>query len=93
MFLLSLWRRGLVVDTWLWDQEVPGSSFGCARSTLSHSERLFTCISSPHSCVKRAPDYRQYPRVSVICNDSSSVMLRRELRKVQLLEWPAGDPM
>ena len=24
-----LWRRGQVVDTWLWDQEVPGLSPGC----------------------------------------------------------------
>ena len=53
-----LWRRGLVGDTWLWDQEVPGSSPGCARSTLSPWERLFTCIPSPHSCVKRVPHYR-----------------------------------
>ena len=39
-----LWRRGLVVDTWLRDQKVPGSSPGCARSTLSPWKRLFTCI-------------------------------------------------
>ena len=57
----DLWRRGLVVDTWLWDQEVPGSSPGCARSTLSPWERLFTCIGSPHSCVKRVRNYMQYP--------------------------------
>ena len=31
----TLWRRDLVVDTWLWGQEVPGSSPGCAGSTLS----------------------------------------------------------
>ena len=48
------WRQGLVVDTWLWDQEVPGSSPGCARST---------CISSPHLRVKWVTDYRQYARV------------------------------
>ena len=29
-----MWRCGLVVDTWLGDQEVSGSSPGCARSTL-----------------------------------------------------------
>ena len=33
--LISLWRCGLVVDTWPRDHEVPGSSPGCARSTLS----------------------------------------------------------
>ena len=33
---------GLVVDPWLWDQEVLGSSPGYARSTLSPWERLFT---------------------------------------------------
>ena len=55
-----LWRCGLVVDTWPRDQEVPGSSPGCASSTLSPWERLFTCISSPQSCVKRVPDYRLY---------------------------------
>ena len=53
------WRCGLVVDTWLRDQKVPDSSPGCARSTL-----LFTCISSPHSHVKRVPDFRQYARVT-----------------------------
>ena len=53
----------IVVDTWLWDQGVQGSSPGCARSTLSPWERLFTCISSPHSCVKKVPGYRQYSRV------------------------------
>ena len=52
----SVWRWGLVVDTWLQDQEVSGSSPGCARSTLSPWQRLFTCIYSPHSCVKRVPD-------------------------------------
>ena len=31
----KLWRCGLVMDTWLQDQEVPGSSPGCARSMLS----------------------------------------------------------
>ena len=46
------WEPLLVVDTWLWHQEVPGSSPGCARSTLSPWERPFTCIFSPHSCVK-----------------------------------------
>ena len=29
----------------------------------------------------------------VICNDSSSVMLPKELKKVEWLEWPVGDPM
>ena len=43
-----VWRRGLVVDPWLWEKEVWGSSPGCARSMLSPWERLFTCISSPH---------------------------------------------
>ena len=46
---LSVWRCGLVVDTWFRDQKVPGSSPGCARWTLSSWKRLFTCISSPHS--------------------------------------------
>ena len=27
-------------------------------------ERLFTCISSPHSSIKRIPDYRQSARVT-----------------------------
>ena len=53
-----------MVDAWLRDQKVPGSSSGCARSTLSPRERLFTCISLPHSCVKRVPDCRQYRRVT-----------------------------
>ena len=79
---MALWSK---VDTWLRDQKVPSSSPGYARSTLRPWERLFTCISSPHSCVKRVPDY-------IICNDSSSVMLLRELRKVRWLEWPVGDP-
>ena len=61
---LPTWGRGLVADNWLWDQEVPGSSPGCVRSTLSPWDKLFTCISSPHSCVKRAPDYQKYPRVT-----------------------------
>ena len=34
LFPTTVWRRGLVVDTWLWDQEVPGSSLGCARLCL-----------------------------------------------------------
>ena len=59
-----MWHRGLVVGTWLWDQEVVGSSPGCARLTLRPWERYFTCFSSPHSCVKRVLDYRQYPRVT-----------------------------
>ena len=42
--LLKVWRCGLVVDTWLRDQKVPGSSPGYARPTLSPWERLFTCI-------------------------------------------------
>ena len=58
-----MWRRGLVVDTWPMDPEIWGSSPGCARSTLSLWERLFICITSPHSCVKRVPDYRQCARV------------------------------
>ena len=57
-------RCGIVVDTWLRDKKVPGSSPGCATSTLSPWERLFTCISSPHSCVKRVLDCRQYARVT-----------------------------
>ena len=36
-----MWRCGLVVDTWLRDQKVPGSSPGYAWSTLSPWERLF----------------------------------------------------
>ena len=50
---IKVWRPGLVEDTWLWDQEVLSSSPGCDRSTFSPQERLFTCISSPHSCVER----------------------------------------
>ena len=42
----------------------PSLSPGCARSALSSWERLLTCISSPHSCVKRVPNYRQYARVT-----------------------------
>ena len=61
---LILKQCDLVVDTWLRDQEVPGSSPGCVRSTLSPWERFFTCISSPHSCKKRVPDYRQCARVT-----------------------------
>ena len=57
-------RRGLVVDIWIRDQEVLSSSRGCARLTLSPWERLFTCLSSPHTCVKRVFDYRQYARVT-----------------------------
>ena len=60
VFACRLLRCGLVVDTWPPDQEVPGSSPGCARSTYSSWENLFTCVSSPHSCVKRVPDYWQY---------------------------------
>ena len=41
-----------------------GSSPGCSRSTLSHWERLYTCIYSPHLCVKQVPDYRQRTRVT-----------------------------
>ena len=39
---LLKWRCGLVVDTWIRNQKVPGSSPGYARSTLSPWERLFT---------------------------------------------------
>ena len=58
------WHWGLVVDTWLRDQKVPGLNPGYARSTLSLWKKLFTCISSPHSCVKQVHDYRQYARVT-----------------------------
>ena len=70
---------GLVVDTWLQDRKVPGSSPGCARSTLSPLERLFTCISSHHSCAKRVPNCRQYDRVTchlywqLLCNAPQGV--------------------
>ena len=73
------WPCGLAVDIWLRDQEVLGSSPGCARSTLSPWKRLLTCISSPHSCVKRVPDYRQYSRVTrhlncqLLCNAGQGV--------------------
>ena len=63
VFIGFVWRCSLVLDTWLPDQKVPGSSPGYARSTLSPWERVFTCISSLHSCVKRVPDYGQYARV------------------------------
>ena len=75
----------------VWDQKVPGSSSGYARSMLNPWERLLTCIPSPHSYVKRVPDYRQYARVT--CHyDSFSVMLPRELRKVQWFKKPVGAP-
>ena len=88
-----MWRCGLVVDTWLRDQKIPGLSPGCARLTLGPWESLFTCISSPHSCVKRVPDCRQFSRVTCHLNDSSSVMLPRKLRKARWLKWPDGDTM
>ena len=31
----KMWPCGLVVNTWLWDQDVPGLSPGRPRSTLS----------------------------------------------------------
>ena len=70
----NVWRCGIVVNTWLQDQEVPGSSPGCAMSTLSPWKRLSSCISSLHSCVKQVPDYRQYVRETrylqwqILCN-------------------------
>ena len=77
LVVIIVWYYGLVVDTWLRDQEVSGSSPGCARSTLS--PWLFTCLSSPNSCVKRVPDYRQYSRVTrhlgrqLLCNAPQGV--------------------
>ena len=59
-----VWHCSLVVDTWLWYQKVPGLSLCYARSTFSPRKRLFTCVSSPHSCVRRVPNYRQYTRVT-----------------------------
>ena len=63
-----------MVDTWLGDHEVPCSSRGSARSTLSPWERLFVCIFL-------TPLVYEYPTIGsvlewrVICNDSSSAML------------------
>ena len=37
----KLWRGGLMIDTWLWDQDVRGLSTGCARLVLSPWERHF----------------------------------------------------
>ena len=68
------WHCGLVVDTWLRDRKILGSSPGCARLTLSPWERLFPCNSSPHLCVKRVHDCRQYGSVTrhlywqLLCN-------------------------
>ena len=39
---VNIWRRGLVVETWLQDQEVLCSTPSCARSTLSPWKKLFT---------------------------------------------------
>ena len=44
-FDYTMRSHGLVVDNWLLDQEVPGSSPGCTWSMLSPWERLFTYIS------------------------------------------------
>ena len=74
-------------------QEIPGSSPGCVRLTLSPWERLFTYISPPHSCVKRVQTIGSMLEFRVICNDSSSVMLPKELREVKWLERPVRDPM
>ena len=52
------WRRGLVVNTLLWDQKLLSLRSGFTRSTLSSLERLFICLSSPHLGVKRVPGYR-----------------------------------
>ena len=41
----------------------PGFESWLCQVNVESLERLFTCIFSPHSCVKRVPDYRQYPRV------------------------------
>ena len=57
--LCTIWRCGLGVDTWLRDQEVMGSSSGCARSMLRPLGSF-----SPYSYVNRVPDYGQYPRVA-----------------------------
>ena len=44
-------------------------------------------------CVVPRVDGPRFTESRVICNDSSSVMLHRELRKVQWVEWPVEDPM
>ena len=80
--IVILWRRGLVIDTWLWDQEVPGSSTGCATLKLSSWERLFTCLSSPHSCVKRVPGYNSMLGRRIICNDICNAPQEVEKRTV-----------
>ena len=59
---VALWSGGRRLA--LGGQEVPGSSPGYARSKLSPWKRLFTCIFSPYSCVKRVLDYMQYSRVT-----------------------------
>ena len=46
-----------VSDTW--PPEIPGSNLGCAGWALSPTERLFPWISSPQSCVKRVPNFKQ----------------------------------
>ena len=57
-----VWRCGLVVDTWLRDQKLSGSSPGYARSTLSLGKALYMHFLTP--CLKRVPDYRQYANVT-----------------------------
>ena len=42
-----VWHGGHVVDTWLRDQEVPGTSPDCVESTLSPRGRLLKCVSHP----------------------------------------------
>ena len=51
---VALWSSGGHLAS---GSEGPGFE---SKSTLSPRERLFTCISSPHSCAKRVSDCRQY---------------------------------
>ena len=43
---------GLMIDKWIWDQEVSGPSFGCCGSTLSPRNKAF-CVgfNTPLSCI------------------------------------------
>ena len=64
----TTWRCCLVIDSWLWDQGVPDSSPGCARSTLSPWERLFTLSPPTHML-------NEYPTIAgMLESDASFVM-------------------
>ena len=69
------WRRGLVVDTRLRDQKIPSLSPCFNRSTFSLWERLFTCISSPHSGEEWVPGNRQWKILSVCQSEALVIWL------------------